>query len=166
MWYACGKQNSACVTCMLWCSNTEKVPLSLVSIIHDIILVCTQYVLVCTGLYYYAFPVPVCTKYVPVRTDSEPVRTKLEYPIPVMRFTIPDASNDPFPLSCPPPSQAARRRDRKGKVCVLHASAPYASVRVRLPRAGPAASRDAARRAWGNPSCQCYSESESTQAAA
>ena len=87
MWYACGKQYSACVTCMLWCSNTEKVPL-LVSIIHDIILVRTQYVLVCTGLYYYTFPVPVCTKYVPVRTDSEPVRTK--YPIPVMRFTIPD----------------------------------------------------------------------------
>ena len=91
MWYACGKQYSACVTCMLWCSNTEKVPL-LVSIIHDIILVRTQYVLVCTGLYYYTFPVPVCTKYVPVRTDSEPVRTK--YPIPVMRFTIPDVDFD------------------------------------------------------------------------
>ncbi len=30
----------------------------------------------------------LCTKYVPVRTDSEPVHTK--YPIPVMRFTIPD----------------------------------------------------------------------------
>ena len=72
---------------MRWCSNTEKVPLS-VSIIHDIILVRTQYVLVCTGQYYYTFPVPVCTKYEPVRTDSEPVRTK--YPIPVMRFTIPD----------------------------------------------------------------------------
>jgi hypothetical protein len=58
------------------------------SIIHDIILVRTQYVLVCTYLYYYTFPVPVCTKYILVRTDSEPVRTK--YPIPVMRFTIPD----------------------------------------------------------------------------
>jgi hypothetical protein len=53
----CGKQYSACVTCMRWCSNTEKVPLS-VSIIHDIILVHTQYVLVCTGLYYYTFLVP------------------------------------------------------------------------------------------------------------
>ncbi len=64
------------------------------SIIHDIILVRTQYVLVCTGLYYYTFPVPVCTEYEPVRTDSEPVRTK--YPIPVMRFTIPDVARTEF----------------------------------------------------------------------
>jgi hypothetical protein len=90
MWYACGKQYSACMTCMRWCSNTESVPL-LVSIIHDIILVRTQYVLVCTGLHYYTFPVPVCTEYVPVRTNSEQVRTK--YPIPVMQFTIPDGPN-------------------------------------------------------------------------
>ncbi len=78
------------MTCMRWCSNTESVPL-LVSIIHDIILVRTQYVLVCTGLHYYTFPVPVCTEYVPVRTNSEQVRTK--YPIPVMQFTIPDGPN-------------------------------------------------------------------------
>jgi hypothetical protein len=63
------------------------VPL-LVSNIHDIILVHTQYVLVCTSLYYYTFVVPVCTWYVQVRTGSEQVRTK--YPIPVMLFTIPD----------------------------------------------------------------------------
>jgi hypothetical protein len=61
------------------------VPL-LVSNIHDIILVHTQYVLVCTGLYFSSFPVPVCTRYVPVRTGSEPV-----HPVPVMRLTIPDA---------------------------------------------------------------------------
>ncbi len=60
----------------------------MVSNIDDIILVRTQYVLVCTSLYYYTFPVPVCTWYVLVRTGSEPVRTK--YPIPVMLFTIPE----------------------------------------------------------------------------
>ncbi len=59
-----------------------------VSNIHDIILVCNQYVLVCTGLYSYSFPVPVCTRYVQVRTGSEQVHTK--YPVPVMRLTIPD----------------------------------------------------------------------------
>ncbi len=48
----------------------------------------TQYVLVCTGLYYYTFPVLVCTRYVLVCTASEPVHT--EYPVPVMHFTIPD----------------------------------------------------------------------------
>jgi hypothetical protein len=93
MSYSCGKQklqNYVCVTCMLWCSNTESVPL-LVSNIHDIILVHTQYVLVCTGLYSYSFPVPVCTRYVPVRTGSEPVHTK--YPVLVMRLTIPDVIN-------------------------------------------------------------------------
>jgi hypothetical protein len=66
----------------------------MVSNIHDIILVHTQYVLVCTGMYYYAFPIPVCTRYVPVRTSSEPVLTK--YPIPVMLFTIPDGTNNYF----------------------------------------------------------------------
>ena len=50
MWYACGKQYSACVTCMRWCSNTESVPL-LVSNIHDIILVHTYYYAVRTGMY-------------------------------------------------------------------------------------------------------------------
>jgi hypothetical protein len=88
MSYAYGKQYYVCVTCMRWCSNTESVPL-LVSNIHDIILVRTKYVLVCTGLYSYSFPVPVCTRYVLVRTGSEPVHTK--YPVPVMRLTIPDA---------------------------------------------------------------------------
>ena len=51
-------------------------------------VIISEYVLVCTRMYYFTFPVPVCTKYVPVRTSSEPVRTK--YPIPVMWFTIPD----------------------------------------------------------------------------
>jgi hypothetical protein len=51
--------------------------------------VLSTYRLICTRLYYYTIPVPVCTWYVRVRTGSEPVRTK--YPIPVMRFTIPDA---------------------------------------------------------------------------
>jgi hypothetical protein len=91
MSYACGKRYYVCVTvtCMLWCSDTESVPLRLlVSNIHDIIFVRSQYVLVCTGLYSYSIPVPVCTRYVPVRTGSEPVRTK--YPVPVMRLTIPD----------------------------------------------------------------------------
>ncbi len=89
MWHTCGKQYSqaACVTCMQWCSKTELVPL-LVSNIDDIIVVHTEYVLVCTSLYYYTFSVPLCTWYVLVRTSSKPVRTK--YPIPVMRFTIPD----------------------------------------------------------------------------
>jgi hypothetical protein len=89
MSYACGKQYYMCVTCMLRCSNfdsVESVP-QLVSNIHDIFLVHTQYILVGTGLYYYIFLVPVCTWYVPVRTASKPVHTK--YPIPVMRFTIP-----------------------------------------------------------------------------
>jgi hypothetical protein len=39
----------------------KSVPL-LVSNIHDIIPVHTQYILVRTCLYYYTFPVPVCTK--------------------------------------------------------------------------------------------------------
>jgi hypothetical protein len=91
MSYASGKQYNVCVTCMLWCSNTESVPL-LVSNIHDIILVHIQYVLVCTSLYYYSFPVPVCTRYVLVRTKSELVRTK--YPVPVMQVTILDATGN------------------------------------------------------------------------
>ena len=74
---------------MWWCSNTESVPL-LVSntVTHDIILVRTEYVLVCTSLYDYTFPVPVCTRYVLVRTVILSVRTK--YPDPVPLFTIPD----------------------------------------------------------------------------
>ncbi len=48
----------------------------------------TQYILVCTGLYYCTFPVLVCTRYVLVCTGSEPVHTK--YPVPVIHFTIPD----------------------------------------------------------------------------
>ena len=87
MSYASGKRYYVCVTCMLWCSDTDSVP-QLVSNIHDIILVHTHFKLVCTSLYSYSFPVPVCTRYVPVRTGLEPVRTK--YPIPVMRLTIPD----------------------------------------------------------------------------
>ncbi len=51
MLYACGKRYCVCVICMLWCSNTKSVPLW-GSNIHDIILVLhTQYVLVCTCLY-------------------------------------------------------------------------------------------------------------------
>ena len=57
------------------------------------ILTITQYVLVCTGLYYYTFPVLVCTRYIPVRTGSEQVHTK--YPVPVMRLTIPDGGVAP-----------------------------------------------------------------------
>jgi hypothetical protein len=72
---------------MWWCSNTESVPL-LVSNTHDIILVRTEYVLVCTSLYDYTFPVPVCTRYVLVRTVSLSVRTK--YPDLVQPVTIPD----------------------------------------------------------------------------
>jgi len=72
---------------MWWCSNTESVPL-LVSNTHDIILVRTEYVLVCTSLYDYTFPVPVCTRYVLVRTVSLSVRTK--YPDLVRPVTIPD----------------------------------------------------------------------------
>ena len=67
MLYACGKRYYVCVTCMRWCSNTESVPL-LVSIIHDLILVRTQYVLVCTSLYYYTFPVPSTYYFPRVRT--------------------------------------------------------------------------------------------------
>jgi hypothetical protein len=90
MSYACGKRYCVCVTCMLWCSDTESVPL-LVSSIHDIILVHTvtpsHFELVCNTLYCYSYPVPVCTRYVPVRTGLELVRTK--YPVPVlMRLTI------------------------------------------------------------------------------
>ncbi len=88
--YACGKRYYVCVTCMQWCSNTETVPL-LVSNIHDIVLVHTQYVLVCTSLYYFTFPVQVCTWYVQVHTSSKLVHTK--YPVPVMLLTIPDASS-------------------------------------------------------------------------
>ena len=57
--------------------------------IHYIILVHTQYILVCTSLYHYSFPVQLCTEYVLVRTGYELVRTK--NPIPVMWFTIPDS---------------------------------------------------------------------------
>ena len=84
MSYACGKRYCECVACMRWCSNTKSVPL-LVSNIHDIILVRTKYVLVCTSLYYYTCPVSVRTgtyRYVLVRT---------KYPVPVIRFTIPAA---------------------------------------------------------------------------
>jgi hypothetical protein len=100
MLYACGKQCYVCLTCMLWCYNTELVPL-LLSNIHDIILVHTQYVLVCTGLYYYTFPVPVCTQYVPVRTASEPVHTKYSDPVPIMRLTIPDAGRRDAVMTSP-----------------------------------------------------------------
>ena len=72
--YACGKRYYVCVTCMLWCSYTESVPL-LVSNIHYTVLVHTHYVLVCTGLYYYSFPVPLCTEYVLVRTGTYLLRT-------------------------------------------------------------------------------------------
>ncbi len=62
-YYACGKQDYVCVTvtCTRWCrSNTESVPL-LVSNIHDISLVCTQYESVeCTGMSWYPGPA-VCT---------------------------------------------------------------------------------------------------------
>ncbi len=68
----------------------------LVSNIDDIILVRTQYVLVCTSLYYYTFSVLVCTWYVLVRTGSDPERTK--YPIPVM-LTIPDELTNIHPHS-------------------------------------------------------------------
>jgi hypothetical protein len=95
MSFTCGKQYYLCVACMRWCSITKSVPL-LVSNIHDFILVRTQYVLVCTCLYYYTFPVPVCTGYLLVLTASKQVRTK--YPIPVMQFTIPDAG----PVVLPP----------------------------------------------------------------
>ena len=63
MWYACEKRYCVCMACMLWCSNTKSVPLR-VSNIHDTILVRTKYVLVCTGLYYHTFSVPVCIWYV------------------------------------------------------------------------------------------------------
>jgi hypothetical protein len=72
---------------MLWCSNTTSVPL-LVSNMHDISLVQTQYLLVCTSLYYYAIPVPIHMKYmIPLHTRTEQVHTK--YPVPVTWFTIP-----------------------------------------------------------------------------
>ena len=74
---------------MWWCSNTESVPL-LVSNTHDIILVRTEYVLVCTSLYDYTFPVPVCTRYVLVRTVSLSVRRRTKYPDLVQPVTIPD----------------------------------------------------------------------------
>ncbi len=87
---------------MWWCSNTESVPLFVtVSNTHDIILVRTKYVPVCTSLYDYTFPVPVrvCTRYVPVRTVtvSLSVCTKLEYrdPDPVPLFTIPLWNREP-----------------------------------------------------------------------
>ena len=77
---------------MWWCSNTESVPL-LVSNTHDIILVRTEYVLVCTSLYDYTFPVLVCTWYVLVRTVSLSVRTKYPGPDLVRPVTIPDAED-------------------------------------------------------------------------
>jgi hypothetical protein len=118
MSYACGKQYYVCVSCMRWCSNTESVP-PLVSNIHDIILVRTKYILVCTCRYYYdTFPVPgpVCTRYVLVRTASKQVRTK--YPIPVMRFTIPDARRAHGPCQCAGPGPA-RNRDRCTGKCAM-----------------------------------------------
>jgi hypothetical protein len=93
MSYACGKRYYVCVTCMLWCSDSESV-LLLVSNIHDIILVHTHFELVCTSLYSHLFPVPVCTRYVPVCTSSEPVCSK--YPVPVNCLTIPEAGTSIF----------------------------------------------------------------------
>jgi hypothetical protein len=55
---------------------------------HGIILVRTEYVLVCTSLYDYTFPAPFCTRYVLERTVSLSVRTK--YPDLVRPVTIPD----------------------------------------------------------------------------
>ena len=69
MWYACGKQYSACVTCMRWCSNTESVPL-LVSNIHDIILVHTYYYAVRTGMYWSILFYISCTCLYRVRTST------------------------------------------------------------------------------------------------
>ncbi len=61
----------------------------------------TQYVLVCTGLYYYTFPVLVCTQYVLVRTGSEQVHTKYRDPVPVMHLTIPDVDIHGISLDIP-----------------------------------------------------------------
>jgi hypothetical protein len=131
MSYACGKRYYVCVTCMLWCSNTESVPL-LVSNIHIIILVRTQYILVCTSLYYYTIPVPVCTQYVPVRTSYEQVHTK--YPVPVMRLTIPDGSARLPPGPGPSPPRPSRPR-------------PTGPPPVKPPCAAPCARGDFRRRA-------------------
>jgi hypothetical protein len=75
--------NTVCVRDM-YAVVLKSVPL-LVFNIHDNILVRTWYILVCTGLYYYTFSVPERTStywYVPVHTKN---------PVPVQRFTIPDA---------------------------------------------------------------------------
>ena len=98
---------------MWWCSNTESVPL-LVSNTHDIILVRTEYVLVCTSLYDYTFPVPVCTRYVPVRTVSLYVRTK--YPDLVQPVTIPDEVHPSFSLRLDPASIRVGPSDLAGQL--------------------------------------------------
>ncbi len=77
-WHVCGG-TPILNQCPYWCPTY----MTLFWYIRTI----TQYVLVCTGLYYYTFPVLVCTQYVLVRTGSEPVHTK--YPVPVMHLTIP-----------------------------------------------------------------------------
>jgi hypothetical protein len=71
MSYDCGKRYCVSVTWMRWCSNTKSVPI-LVSNLHDIILVHTQYVLICTcpSLYHYTRYVLVRTMYVLVRTGT------------------------------------------------------------------------------------------------
>jgi hypothetical protein len=97
MSYDCGKRSCVCVTCMQWCSNTKSLHL-LVSNLHDIILVHTQYVLVCTCLYHYTRYVLVRTRYVPVRTGNVPVRTK--YPVLVQPVTIPEVCSRVTELCC------------------------------------------------------------------
>jgi hypothetical protein len=68
MLYACGKRYYVCVTCMLWCSNTESVPL-LVFNIHDIVwyvLSTYWYLQVCTNIDFLYQSVLGTYSYVPV----------------------------------------------------------------------------------------------------
>ncbi len=81
--YACGKRYYMCLTCMLWCSNTESVPCW-----------CPTYM----ALFWYILStyryVPVCTDihflYRSVLGRYSCVLVRTEYPVPVMHVTIPD----------------------------------------------------------------------------
>ncbi len=83
MFYAGGKRYYACVTCMLWCSDTELCPYccptykTLFWYIHSTY----QYVPVCTDIDFLYRSVLSTYQYVLVRT---------KYPVPVMHVTIPD----------------------------------------------------------------------------
>jgi hypothetical protein len=88
MLYACGKLHCVCDMYAVVLQHWNSASIGVQNTWH---YSGTYLVLVCTYLYYYTFPVQVCTWYVPVHTNIIEVQTKNPVPVvPVTWFTIPD----------------------------------------------------------------------------